>query len=353
MANEPNNAEEQLKQYAAERRQLVPGEIHPATRNLLQGEVARTYGGAAGEARKPVRLRWLPALVWIAILAAIPLFFLPRNPETKKTEEALPAKENEVVLPTQSKPGEAPIELSDTKTPVKAPNVISPRSADAAKDAVAPAPVAVAPTTPPPAPVMREEAQLAGSGGNMMQRSRTIEAVPKAQAGRAASEPVPVAAAAPMAMAANNQRFSFVNNSATPQALKRFEIEQAGARFRVLDSDGSVYPGRTLSNGTFHVAGMNKTLRQPVVFTGQVFRASLSATNNLQQQSQAQGQITTTANSAALAQNQNQTQRYFNNAANNSVYSNLSNNSDELRVQGQALIGNNQYKVDAQSAPGQ
>src|SRR6185436_18391819 len=101
MANEPNNAEEQLKQYAEDRRQMVPGEIHPATRNMLQGEVARTYGTQA-QKRAPVRMRWLPALVWILILGAIPLFFLPRSPETKKG----PATENEVVLPTQSKPGE-------------------------------------------------------------------------------------------------------------------------------------------------------------------------------------------------------------------------------------------------------
>src|SRR4051812_47087849 len=146
MANEPNNAEEQLKQYAAERRQVVPGEIHPATRNVLQGEVARTYGGAAAEAKKPVRLRWLPALAWVAILVAIPFFLMPRNQDSQKAKEVTPATPDEVVLPTQSKPGEAPIELSDTKTPVKAPNI---NPSGAANDAVAP--LAVAPTTEPSA----------------------------------------------------------------------------------------------------------------------------------------------------------------------------------------------------------
>lgn len=360
---------------------MVPGEIHPATRNMLQGEVARTYGTEEGRKRAPMRLRWLPALAWIAILAAIPLFFLPHSPETKKTQEALPSKENEVVLPTQSKPGEAPIQLSDTRTPVKPPEVapvMAPAPAareelavaaerdtsvstlrarnmttkkmetrQISKDAAAPAPVDVAPT-PTTAPVMREEAQVAGGAGSLlMQRSRSVEAVPKSEVSRAAAEPAPTGTVTPAAAVANSQRFSFVNNSATPQALNKFQIEQAGTRFRVVDSDGSIYFGRGSTNGAFHVAGEHRTSKQFVDFTGQVMRASLVISTN--QQQQAPQQITTTANSAA---GQNQIRSYLNNASNQSL-NNLSNNSDELRVQGQALIGNNQYKVDAQATPGQ
>ena len=375
MANEPNNPEEQLKQYGAERRQLVPGEIHPATRNLLQGEVARTYGAAGAAKRKPVRLRWLPALVWIAILGAIPLFLMPRNPETKKEQEILPAKDKEVALPSQSKPGETPIQMSDTPTKVKSPDVAREELAAAAgerdvsvqtasgkntvtkktetrqisADAAAPAPVTVAPTTPPPGPVLREEAQLAGSSGNVvMQRARTVEAVPKSETLRVAPQSTPASAVSPAATAQNIQRFSFVNNSATPQALNNFQIEQVGTRFRVVDSDGSVYPGRGSTNGAFHVAGRHNTSKQLVDFTGQVMRASIAISNNRQQQQTPAQQQST--NVASAAQNQNQT--YLNNAANNSL-SNLSNNSDELRVQGQAVIGRNQYKVDAQETPAQ
>src|SRR6478672_6606894 len=117
MANEPNNAEEQLKQYAAERRQQVPGEIHPATRNVLQGEVRRTYGSPEEERRANRRIWWFKAVAWIAVLAAIPLFLMPRNPATKE-DQLHPSKD--VALPTAHKSG-AQIELSDTKEPVKPP----------------------------------------------------------------------------------------------------------------------------------------------------------------------------------------------------------------------------------------
>src|SRR4051812_12271997 len=251
MANESNNAEEQLKQYAEDRRQMVPGEIHPATRNMLQGEVARTYGTAEARKRTPMRLRWLPALAWIAILAAIPLFFLPRNPETKKIQEALPAKENEVVLPTQSKPGEAPIQVSDTRTP---PVDVAKVTASAA----APKPEAVASPAPSAplrdeslaradktavleqkmkagVPVTREELAAAAdrnetvlraNGRNMVSQkmeTRQISATAAATpAGASASAP----ASASADLAANNQRLSFVNVVATPQALNNFQIEQ-------------------------------------------------------------------------------------------------------------------------------
>src|SRR2546421_727654 len=118
MASEPNNgnAEEQLKQYAAERRQRVPASLHQATRNLLQGEVRRVYGASDQERRSRFRLRWFQALAWLVILGAIPLFLMPRAPASKnKLEQALPSQENEVTLPSATAPGAAPIVMSDTK----------------------------------------------------------------------------------------------------------------------------------------------------------------------------------------------------------------------------------------------
>jgi hypothetical protein len=341
MANEPNNAEEQLKQYAEDRRQMVPGEIHPATRNMLQGEVARTYG-AQTQKRAPVRMRWLPALVWILILGAIPLFFLPRNPESKKSQEALPAKENEVVLPSQSQPGEAPIELSDTATPVLPP-AIAPVTAPIEKD------MPVAEKAKTAAPVAREE--LAADSGRdvSVQKANARNMVPQKLETRQISPtagvtPASATAPAPVALsaeaAANNQRLSFVNIKATPQALNNFQMEQTGARIKVLDADGSVYPGRALTNGTFHVAGMNKTLNKPVVFTGQVTVAN-SPVSNLNVQDIA---------SNYRAQNV----QAFQNVQNQSVLNNnAANVSQDVRVQGQATVGSVQYKIDAQARPTQ
>src|SRR5687767_9821054 len=123
MANDANNAEEQLKQYAAGRREQAPPEMHPATRNLLQGEVRRVYGGPEVERRTRTRLRWMQAFAALAIAAAIPMFFLPRNPKDN-VQEATPSKPGDVVLPTERKRGEAPIVLSDTKQPV-APVIVA------------------------------------------------------------------------------------------------------------------------------------------------------------------------------------------------------------------------------------
>jgi hypothetical protein len=142
---------------------------------------------------------------------------------------------------------------------------------------------------------------------------------------------------------ANVQNFSFANNVQNQQVLNEFKLEQSGARLKITEPDGSVYPGRILTNGAFNAAGYNKTLKKPLIFTGQVMRASIA--NVAQQQVQAQ---TATAKSAPV---QNQATA-GNLSANN--FSNVSNNPEELRVQGQAISGNNQYKIDAQLqlAPG-
>jgi hypothetical protein len=122
---------------------------------------------------------------------------------------------------------------------------------------------------------------------------------------------------------ANSTQISFANNSGNSAVLNRFQMEQTGQQLRFVDSDQSVYAGAIVAQqggaDSFKAAGLNRTLNQRLVFTGQVVRASL------QQQSA---------------------------AANNNLANSLShNNSEDVRVQGQAVIGNNQIKVDAQIAP--
>jgi hypothetical protein len=309
-----------------------------------------------------MRLRWLPALAWIAVLAAIPLFFLPRNPETKKIQEALPAKENEVALPTQAKPGEAPIQVSDTPTPPVDVAKVTANVAAPKPEAVAP-PAASAPLRDESlaradktavleqkmkagVPVTREELAAAGaerdasvqrvSGRNRVSQVTETRQISATPAAASASAPAPASAE----VAANSQRLSFVNVVATPQALNNFQIEQVGARFKVLDADGSVYPGRALTNGTFHVAGMNKTLNKPVVFTGQVTVANAPVSNfNVQE----------LANNYRAQNVQN-----FPNVQNQSVSNNnAANVSQDVRLQGQATVGSVQYKIDAQGTPTQ
>jgi hypothetical protein len=56
MSQEPNNVEQLLRRYSKERREQAGGfTLHPATRNLLQGEVARELGGKKGGAAPPAQ----------------------------------------------------------------------------------------------------------------------------------------------------------------------------------------------------------------------------------------------------------------------------------------------------------
>lgn len=330
MANEPNNPEEQLKDYAAQRRQLVPQQIHPATRNLLQGEVARTYGAAERTPRAGLRLRWLSALATLAVLAAIPLFLMPRSPETKNSKESRPTSAEEVTLPTAAKSGEAQIELSDAKKTIAPPP--SPTASEPLASAAS-APIVAADS-------VREEATAPNRAMNM-QRVRSVETLTKTEA-RKTMKDIEASAAATVEPVSRNQKLSFVNNATDPQVLKRFEIQQIGQTVRITDiDDKSVYAGLSTTNGVINAAGINRTFKQPLTFTGQVLRTSLSTAN---QQRPVQTLNATANNNNSGAQNQS----YFNNA---SVNANV--NSEDVRLQGQAKIGNSQYQVDAQAAPAQ
>src|SRR5436853_5755669 len=105
MASEPNNnAEEQLKRYAAERRQRAPAELHPADRRALQQEVARVYGSASGKARSWRRWLVTPQFGWAAALTAllgISFLALQRPVPSRKEEIARPPaeKKDEITKP--------------------------------------------------------------------------------------------------------------------------------------------------------------------------------------------------------------------------------------------------------------
>ncbi|MHB8523415.1 MAG: hypothetical protein ACYDH9_22030 [Limisphaerales bacterium] len=93
MATDPQrNADELLKAYAQKRRAEAgaPAELHPATRKLLQDEVARTFRQAAPEPKASVnrfagwRLRWAWSGAVVAIVAAVALMIWPpvrKSPE--------------------------------------------------------------------------------------------------------------------------------------------------------------------------------------------------------------------------------------------------------------------------------
>lgn len=93
MATDPErNADELLKAYAQKRRAEagVPAELHPATRKLLQDEVARTFRKAASEPNATANrfAGWWPRWAWsgavVAVVAVAALMIWP--PVRKPTE---------------------------------------------------------------------------------------------------------------------------------------------------------------------------------------------------------------------------------------------------------------------------
>src|SRR5512143_1653058 len=86
MANEPERPIEQLLRAAAKKRRDEAGEpleLHPATRRLLQGEVARQYAKPQPDTRRlfPLFVQLWPRFAWavaiFAVLGVAVWVFLP------------------------------------------------------------------------------------------------------------------------------------------------------------------------------------------------------------------------------------------------------------------------------------
>ncbi len=307
MATEPNNAEERLKQYAAARRGAAPTEMHPATRRILDGEVARVYR-AAGRGAIPWWRKYLisPQVGWAAGLAAIfglSLLALNRPPTGEAPEGAreteaisVPAK---AAAPKQSEPAPPP--------PARAEGAAVLDRAEPKANAEKPAAREVSRAAPAPVELKKEATQ-----------QRSLRPMP-------AAPPAP-AAVAPPASSAVGEGPVRLSNQAPPAGderrktgvLDEFVMRRSGMEVRFVDSDQSTYNGRleALAGGTnsFRATGTNRTLREAVVFTGQVVQGTGSAAGA------PGGQV-------GLA-------------------------SGQVRVQGRAQVGpSNQIQIDAKSTP--
>src|ERR1039458_6049674 len=133
MANEPERPIEKLLRAAAKKRRDEAGaplELQPATRRLLQGEVARTFTKPKRETRSFAealgqlwpRLAWGVALFAVLVVAGYMLLPVPSKGKPEdllaKNEPLTPAPPGkqplppppptEVAPPTQAKPGRQP-----------------------------------------------------------------------------------------------------------------------------------------------------------------------------------------------------------------------------------------------------
>jgi hypothetical protein len=339
VANEPNRAEEELKRYAAERRAQAPTELHGATRRMLQGEVARVYGGRKREEVWWKRVLLAPRFAWgVSLVTIFGISFLalqqpaPRRDREAETAAASAAKEDVSQDLTQRR--EEAETLRDEKKDVNL--------------AVTPAADSVVPGAPPPVTVAPAPAPKPAPASTLNAANTPAAPEPKAETRlRKAAEPaarVEVVAAtggaAKVSAATVQQNEFFLENNISQAQMKnkdaakaaevlaRFKLQEVGRRLVLQDADGSQYAGmvETQKMGTnlFSVRGTNRTLNQRVDFRGQYFRMA-------PQQSE-----------AVLKQNQNQNQT-------RQAQEQLAR--EQVRVQGQAVVGpnNNQVQVDAQA----
>jgi len=410
--------EKLLRDYAKKRRADAgePREMHPATRRLLQGEVARQFPEAkrGGSSLVEFFARWRPGLAYgicalVVVAVSVPLLlptFRTGSSESQlakvASEEELADKKLQSIAPTMSA---APaLREADEKSPPRgaersneAPQTAlafadaeqakddarglrrdlqkekSPAAQPQSSDAlvrIAPAP------SPPPSqitsldqspkravevsrfepPAQESRRAVAGTPpadvGGISLAARSPSVTPASAAPPTATSPetaafsqrygIPAsasAAAAQKSQTANAVRFrrSASVGADASLVLTTFQFEQAGDQLRVIDSDGSTYSGTISSpamgaygenkvelkggpvtkagesaavqalskpagdnyqagqNYFFRVTGTNRTLKQPVVFAGNL----LILTN-----APAAGQAL--VSQTAVARNQNQ-----------------------------------------------
>ena len=302
--------EKWLRAYAKKRRgQAGPVKLHPATRRLLQSEIARTTPKPDDEDDsvslwEVLRQQWAFLLAFaLCVFLGATMLYIPLAASKKKTELS-------VAMNSTNNIAAAPMMNPATGLALPSPAPPAPPSPTVASASDEPA-VAMAP--PPPGPT-----EAPASEGTLMARSQ------------AKSEQT-----SETRLAYKGLRNVFQNAAGPSQAspiLANFEVQQNGNAIRVVDGDGSVYEGslelatqqainKTLSpqdqtqavqnrfmqnsasvaaglpsqsialarngfelaqNYFFRVHGTNRTTKQTIEFTGNLLANAAMATNMTQ-----------------------------------------------------------------------
>jgi hypothetical protein len=321
---EERDIEKMLRAWAKRRREDAgaPLELHPATRKLLQDEVARLKTGPRSEPGLFARLLWgsplrlalnLSAIAVLLFAAAV---FLPRLQPGPASLSANPGAlaENKPLFDQNGRP--AVVESDNPGNAQPVPAVETAPTAAAAAPTIAAPPSVPAVATRKAKPVGNSVALADNSSMHKtaVASAATGVALPAAAAGTPLSIdqeklPTPQPGAAELAAVPANQaaaavvvqKLSWINSPANAvrsdgavakldavPMLASFRTEQAGDQLRVIDADGSIYIGsltaateildskaasRVAQTRAFRVAGTNLTRHEPVVFTGNLIFA--------------------------------------------------------------------------------
>ena len=275
MATEPERDIEKALRAVARRRREQPGapvEIHPATRRLLQGEVARQKGrGQPGAGFWP-KLLWgsWPRLAFnvsllIAFLLAAGVWLLPAF----RTGQNPSASANMRLAENDHAKADSPALRDDYKKSL-------PSAAPALKKEAQNEPRSATAEFDQPGKDKVYNRLSAANQNKLADQSSTNSASPglRADASAAPAQPAAPPPAVPSSStiapaldqefarrqvasppAVVSQQFTRVNQSVdsvalqsaqtspAPRVLDSFRVEQTGSQLRVIDSDGSVYTG--------------------------------------------------------------------------------------------------------------
>lgn len=238
--------DESLKAYAGKRRQEAgaPFELHQTTRQILQGEVARTYKQAArGSWLQRVIVFW-PRMAFAAACVAITvMLLLVTLPRQKVMEMAQTAPPAEDTFGRDKR-------LFDKEE--------SEKLAAFADGPAKPAP-SIAPVTPPSSSSLdrlaKNEADESKAKSELMAEARKDSDVRLLREESVAKEVAARRAYANTTAQSSRARYSQQKQDAqlgvrmqtAPQILNNFELEQTGNKVRVIDEDGSIYVGNVIS----------------------------------------------------------------------------------------------------------
>lgn len=333
MSSEPNRKiEDLLKRYAEQRKAASSAdfEFHPATRNLLQGEVARTFGKTGTEKKKSSLLLLWPRLAIAGAFTAMLVFtVMMLNKPQRELKVAQSPAEIVAPVPVQSRV----VEVSKPDLDASADKAALPTLETAAVQTEPSAnlfakrddalrsrtlsdetrsEVKLSEPIQPPVPAERKSEALADK--KIPAKSEAAETF-----ARATSVSGATVAAAPQSPAAESPKYFFADAEAQnrwqfvqqdsrakyrqnllsptqPKILQSFDLVRTGGKVRVIESDGSIYDGEILAAAqdksvekdsaisrdqnaefAFRATGTNQQLNRVVTFTGNFAFTELGA----------------------------------------------------------------------------
>ncbi len=263
--------DEALKGYARKRREQAEPvlQMHPATRNLLQGEVKRTLQVAQKQKPASSFLLRFPLGTLVGALAVFLLMLLVSRPATRSKLSSL--------APIDSKP----VTINEKKA---VPDAV-PAAEDKANSAESSAPGGAAGSLTTDS-VAKDSELDKGSGARALKAKSYTPAAAASGAALAAPDN-----GSNIAQAAFVQVLSSPDESPPSNLLSNFSFSRAGQNVRIVDADGSIYDGQVVggfggagedsaknnqplqntsldATYAFKVAGTNRKLQQNVVFSG-------------------------------------------------------------------------------------